>query len=394
MDNTVPFDFTDLPAGIDTPAFVCSEGCIATCVAAIRDAVRESGAKIIFAMKALAHPDVLRTLQPIVDGFAASSLFEAKLGRSILGRPKTLHFTAPGFRPGEAEELGRTCDYIVFNSAFQWRRHRSQMPSGVECGLRVNPRVAIVADDRYNPCRKHSKLGLPIESIAAVLAESSCGTKPSGIHFHTACDLNCYEPFLHTVHAIAAGLPDGLRQFRWINVGGGYTFGPGRDVGPLQEALAILTHTYGLEVFMEPGAAIVRRAGAIITTVLDLFESDGKTVAILDTTVGHMPEVFEYQYKPRVIGETDTGSHQYVLAGCSCLAGDLFGQYAFTDPLEVGSRLVFVDQGAYSLSKANTFNGIAMPTVYTVGTSGDLVRRRSFTYSDYLAWIGASNASS
>ena len=94
---------------------------------------------------------------------------------------------------------------------------------------------------------------------------------------------------------------------------------------------------------------------------------------MLDTTVNHMPEVFEYQFRPDVVGASDLGAHEYVLAGMSCLAGDVFGEYRFDEPLRVGSRVVFSNAGAYTIVKANTFNGIPLPAIYELRDDGSFV---------------------
>ncbi len=57
--------------------------------------------------------------------------------------------------------------------------------------------------------------------------------------------------------------------------------------------------------------------------------------------------------------------------------------------LSVGSRVVLSNVGAYSIVKAHMFNGINLPSVYSVNTSGDLVLRRRFTYEDFVSRFGA-----
>ena len=41
-----------------------------------------------------------------------------------------------------------------------------------------------------------------------------------------------------------------------------------------------------------------------------------------------MPEVLEFQFEPDVLGHIDAGLHRYILAGCTCLPGDVFGEMA------------------------------------------------------------------
>jgi carboxynorspermidine decarboxylase len=77
-----------------------------------------------------------------------------------------------------------------------------------------------------------------------------------------------------------------------------------------------------------------------------------------------------------------------LLAGCSCLAGDLFGVYSFDEPLDIGSRVVFRNAGAYSIVKANMFNGINLPNIYLLKEKGELVLVKQFTYEDFASRCG------
>ena len=155
------------------------------------------------------------------------------------------------------------------------------------------------------------------------------------------------------------------------------------------EAVSFLREKYDVDVFFEPGKAIVGDAGYIVSAVIDIFESDGQTIAILDTSVNHMPEVFEYQYRPDVTQDSEEGAYIYTLAGCTCLAGDLFGDYKFKEPLEIGSRIVFEGMGAYTLVKANMFNGVNLPSIYALTTEGKLELKKQFGYEDFKSRCGA-----
>ena len=66
---------------------------------------------------------------------------------------------------------------------------------------------------------------------------------------------------------------------------------------------------------------------------------------MLDTTVNHVPEVFEYQFEPDIEDHDDQGDYEYILAGSSCLAGDVLGVYAFNRRLTIGSRVVLTNVG-------------------------------------------------
>ena len=210
----------------------------------------------------------------------------------------------------------------------------------------------------------------------------------SGVHFHTNCDSDDLSELVDTIGRIEFALGDDLKRFRWLNVGGGYSFANQTGVDRLKNEFGRLSDKYGLEIVIEPGAAIVRSAGFFVSSVEDIVEGDDYPIAVLDLSVNHWPEVFEYQFEPDVEGHVDGGRYTYLLAGCSCLAGDLFGVYSFHEPLNVGSRVVFPDAGAYSIVKAHMFNGINLPSIYALTAAGELVLIKRFTYGDFASHNG------
>jgi carboxynorspermidine decarboxylase len=294
-----------------------------------------------------------------------------------------VHITTPGFRPNEIPRLNELCDYVALNSLSQLARFASELalPS---VGIRVNPELSLVKDARYDPCRSHSKLGVPVRQLARVFdTDPGALSQVNGIHFHSNCDSSSFEPLLKTVRRLAGKIDGLFRQVSWVNLGGGYLFSPGARVEPLCEAINFLSDRYGVEVFIEPGASLVRGAGHLVASVIDMSTNGRETIAFLDTTVNHMPEVYEYQYEPNVLGHKDKGRFRYRLVGSTCLAGDTFGEYAFDEPLEIGSQVVFADMGAYTMVKAHMFNGVNLPTIYSVSEDGELELQKRFTFRDF-----------
>jgi len=325
-------------------------------------------------------------MAPMLDGFASSSLFEATLARELIANNGTVHITTPSFRPDEINDLAERCDYISFNSLSQWNRFSGIVGSRARCGLRVNPQLSFVKDDRYNPCRKHSKLGVPLNTLTSALSNGfgELG-QVTGIHCHTNCESTTLDPLLATVQYLDLQLASLLPKLEWINLGGGYQYDEINSFEPLYQAVDLLQRKYGLEVFVEPGEAIVGDAGYIISSVVDLFDSEGKNLAILDTSTNHMPQVFEYQYRPDVSNSNQFGKYGYILAGATCLAGDIFGEYNFDAPLEIGSKVVFEFMGAYTLVKAHMFNGVGLPSIYALNDKNEFLLKKQFTFDDYAS---------
>lgn len=380
---------SDISLSLKTPAFLYDEGAILQAISDARQTIGQSHCQLLFPLKSFSISEALHSMAPLVDGFSVSSFFEAKLARDILGNHKSVHITTPGFRPDEIPIISELCDYISFNSLSQWERYNKEISSKASCGLRINPELAFVKDERYNPCRKGSKLGVPLCKLSEI---SNDGYKPlhevRGLHFHTNCESTDFDQLFQTVVHIDANLPKLLGQVDWVNLGGGYLFESAKNLDKLIEAIALLRDKYDVEVFFEPGKAIVGSAGYIVSSVIDVFENDGQTIAVLDTSTNHMPEVFEYGYRPDVMEESTDGKYKYILAGATCLAGDLFGEYRFDEPLKIGSRITFVDMGSYTLVKSHMFNGVNLPTIYAYTLDGKLELKKQFNYEDYKSRWG------
>jgi len=109
-------------------------------------------------------------------------------------------------------------------------------------------------------------------------------------------------------------------------------------------------------------------------------------IAILDTSATtHMPGLLEMPYRPEVAGSGQPGVYRrtYRLGGLTSLAGDLIGDYSFPEPLEIGSKLVFLDMAHYTMVKNNTFNGITLPSIAIRKGGGGLRMAREFDYEEY-----------
>jgi carboxynorspermidine decarboxylase len=361
-----------------TPGFVLDAAEIVHSLTVLENLRKQCGVKILYSIKALPAAIVLEMARPYVDGFSVSSLFEAQLAYDVLEGQGEVHITTPGLKADELDALAGVVTHINFNSLTQYQHFYERVNTQVALGVRVNPKLSFVTDQRFDPCRKHSKLGVDIDALWM----ANIVDNVQGLHIHTVFSAVDFTPLIQTVDKLRQYMSDKLAKLNWLNLGGGYLFADIKDHQPFIDLVLKLKNDFALDVYIEPGKAVVGKAGYLVASVIDSFVSDGKTIAILDSSVNHNPEVFEYQRRPELHEHDEQGEYDVILAGCTCLAGDVFGEYRLKTPLKIGDKVIFKHVGAYSLIKANRFNGYNLPDIY-LWNGQQLECIKQYTYQDY-----------
>jgi len=179
-----------------------------------------------------------------------------------------------------------------------------------------------------------------------------------------------------------------IPQMKWINFGGGHHITrDDYDIELLVKTINDFRERHnGINVYLEPGEAVVLNAGVFVTQVLDTIKN-GVDIAVLDCSAEcHMPDVLAMPYRPILIGAGEAGekAYDYKLGGISCLAGDLIGSYSFDEKLKEYDRLVFTDMALYSFVKNTTFNGVELPSLATFSLKERTEKIvRKFGYKNY-----------
>ena len=363
-----------------TPYFVVDEAALRRNLAILDQVQQQAGCKILLAQKAFSMFACYPLLSQHLAGSTASGLYEARLGREHF--PGEVHVFSPAYREDEWEELLGYADHIVFNSPAQVERFAPQArAAGKQVGLRINPECSTQTGHAlYDPCAPGSRLGTTLANFRPEQLPLL-----DGLHFHTLCEQNV-DALETTLQAFEASFGPYLSGLRWLNLGGGHHITrPDYQVDRLIALVRRLRETYGVEVYLEPGEAVVLYAGQLVTRVLDTLHN-GMDIAILDASAAcHMPDVLEMPYRPplRNSGEPGEKAYTYRLAGPTCLAGDVIGDYSFDHPLHPGDELVFEDMAIYTMVKTNTFNGMPLPSIVWKRVDGGLELVRQFSYVDF-----------
>jgi carboxynorspermidine decarboxylase len=245
----------------------------------------------------------------------------------------------------------------------------------------VNPEHSEGHTPLYDPCAPCSRLGIRRDDFEGRSLEGV-----EGLHFHTLCE-QLFEPLSRTARVFEERFGEFLPGMKWLNLGGGHHITrQGYDIDGLVDLVKHFREKYKVEVYLEPGEAIAISTGILVSEVLDVVKNV-MDIAILDVSVTcHMPDVLEMPYRPGIHGGFDPQEkeHAYRLAGPSCLAGDVIGDWSFGKPIEIGDRLAFLDMAHYTMVKNTTFNGIQLPHICTFEPeTGELKVVRSFGYEDF-----------
>lgn len=365
---------------VETPCYVIDERRLRENLEILKRVRRESGCKILLAQKAYSAFVTYPLIAQYLDGCTASGLYEARLGYEEMAKPfgRENHIFSPAYRDEEFDEIAKICGHISFNNISQYEKFKDRA-KGASCGIRINPEYSTQEHGIYDPCGEFSRLGTTLANFP----DLPDGVK--GLHFHTLCEQNA-QPLCETMVAVVKKFGKYLGRIEWLNMGGGHHITrPGYDIELLIEEIRFNKDQYGFDVYLEPGEAIALNAGYLVTTVLDTFRN-GMDIAITDASAAcHMPDVLEMPYRPDIQGAGAAGekSFTYRLGGNTCLAGDIIGDYSFDNALSEGDRLVFEDMAIYSMCKNNTFNGVALPSIYLLKESGELSLLKKFGYEDF-----------
>jgi carboxynorspermidine decarboxylase len=366
---------------IPSPCYVLEENLLVANLELLKRVQLEAGIEIICALKGFSFYHEFPLVNRYLAGATASSLHEARLAFEEMGvKP---HVYSPAYLESEWEELSRYAGHISFNSLRQYAMFQDRAKAaGISCGLRINPEYAEVETDMYNPCIAGSRLGI---------RRSDLGELPSGIeglHSHTLCENDSFV-LERTLAVIEDKFGDLLPGLKWLNLGGGHLITRADyDVNHLIELLKGFRKKYpNLQIILEPGSAVGWQTGFLKSSVLDIVESAGITVAILDVSfAAHMPDTLEMPYKPRIRGansEPEKGKPTYRFGGMTCLAGDFYGDYSFEKELQIGDEIILEDMIHYTMVKTTTFNGVNLPSIGKINREGNFHLFKSFGYESF-----------
>ena len=274
--------------------------------------------------------------------------------------------------------------------------------------LRINPDV----DPQTHPYTatglKQSKFGVDLERALGVFREygRSEHLRLCGLHLHLGSPVNAVEPYVRAIRR-ATELIDRLAaegfQIECLDIGGGfgahYEAGEAPSAADYAEAIVPLLRGRGLRVILQPGRSIAANAGILLTRVLYLKHSGGRSFVIVDAGMSELirPALYGARHfiwpvlpppglvpPSRSIDLQLQGSTEVDVVGPLCESGDFLARARFLPPLKRGDLLAVFSAGAYGFSMASQYNSRPRPPELLV--EGDAFRtiRARETYADLI----------
>ncbi|WP_217515593.1 carboxynorspermidine decarboxylase [Vibrio metschnikovii] len=362
---------------LNTPYFMIDEAKLIANLEIAKRLKERSGVKLVLALKCFSTWGVFDIIKPYLDGTTSSGPFEVKLGYEKFGGET--HAYSVGYSEQDVKEVADICDKMIFNSQSQLAAYRHLVEGKASLGLRLNPGVSYAGQDLANPARKYSRLGVQFDKLDASVFDSI-----NGVMFHMNCENKDVDAFIALLDAISEKFGAYLDKLDWVSLGGGVFFTwPGYDVDKLADALKAFADKHQVQLYLEPGEAIITQTTDLVVTVVDIVDNEMQTAIVDSATEAHRLDTLIYREPASVLEANQQGEHEYVIGSCSCLAGDQFCVAKFAEPLQIGQKLHIMDSAGYTMVKLNWFNGLKMPSVYCERRDGQIIKLNEFGYQDF-----------
>ena len=249
-----------------------------------------------------------------------------------------------------------------------------------------------------------TKFGMTETEIAAAITAGGGPDgrlRPRGIHLHVGSQLGAVDAWRDGVRkalALAALWRGSIDTFDTVDLGGGFPVQPRGEPSPDPERFArelpalldtIPDDRRPTRLAIEPGRALVARAGWLVARVLHVRDRAGRQI-VLDAGMTELIRPALYGARHPIVALTsqgrtiDPGSPTAPartaarVEGPVCESTDALGIHDLP-PMRRGDLVAIADAGAYAASLGSTYNGRPRPPQVLLANDGALRlgRRRS-----------------
>ncbi len=386
---------------VGTPVYIYSARGIRESYRAIDDAFATYPHAIHYALKANSTLAIVRLLRSLGSKVDANSGGEIEVALRAGFEAADIVFTGVGKSREELESaVAGGIGTINAESAGELDRIgeiASALGRDARVALRVNPDIDAGSHPNISTGLRINKFGVPLQEARAIYRErvNRRGLKFVGVHVHIGSQITTPEPLrraAHTLTTLALELRDDGFQLEHLDIGGGlgidYNDTPG--ISPAEYAAVVIPELQrsGIPAVLEPGRAVVGRAGALIARVVDIkrFEAE-RQFAVLDAGMGELMRPALYGSYHRIVPVRPRPGVEgpWDVVGPICESSDVFARNRPLPPLEVEDLVAILDAGAYGSVMASNYNRHLLPPEVLVDAGQWTLIRRRQTMDDVLA---------
>jgi ornithine decarboxylase len=351
---------------VETPVLLLDGDKIKEKASLIGSNIRNS--KVFYAVKANPDIETLKLIDSLNLGFEIASEGELKMLSLIGVKPERIISS----NPVKSEKFLRmAASYGVKYFAYDSKEEVDKLAQIVP-DANVYIRLSVPNEGSEWPLSR--KFGVEPDYAMTLLAYAqSKGLNPVGITFHVGSQcVNIYNwnTALYKVKALWDTAEKNGIKMNMLNIGGGYPIKYTKNVVSIEaieknvDRLIHENFPESVEIFIEPGRAIVGDAGVFVTSVIGKAKRADENWIYIDVGVfnGLMESLggIKYSYVVESTGER-MRNKKYTIAGPSCDSFDVIAKEVSLPEPQVGSLMLILSSGAYTISYASEFNGFSIP---------------------------------
>ena len=330
--------------------------------------------RVYYAVKANAHPAILRALAQEGLGFECVSPGELDAVDAIAEANASPRLFTPNFAPHVDYERALQRGVPVTLDALHPLQHWPDLFARREIMLRVDLGRGLGHHDKVRTGGSDSKFGLPLEHLDAFMELARRhDVRITGLHAHLGSGIMDASHW-PTVCGQLASIAERVGSVRTLNLGGGLGVPshPGEaelDIAAVDAALAEVKRTYPqYELWLEPGRWLVADAGVLLAHVTQTKRKG--TIDYLGCDAGmHVlirPALYDAWHE--IVNLSRLGAPAdivYQVVGPICESGDVLGVDRHLPRSEEGDVLLIAQTGAYGESMSSRYNlrALAEPAI-------------------------------
>jgi diaminopimelate decarboxylase len=383
---------SDLAARFGTPLYVYSTRTLRRHYRVMDEAFAGTDHLICYAMKALSNLSVLKLFAAMGSGFDIVSVGELLRCVKAGADPRKIVFSGVG-KTDEELQAAIEAGILMINveSGPELRRVASvagRMRRRAPVSLRVNPDLDPGTHPHISTGHRDSKFGVPLAQVQEYYAEARAlaDLELVGLSTHIGSQITDTSPFTEAANKVAT-IVKALREngvaLRYLDLGGGLGIPYQEEPPPPSEYAAALLgplRGLGLKLIIEPGRVLVGNAGALVTRVLYVKETDVKRFIVVDGAMNDLIRPVLYEAYHQILPVERRANAPAVTAdvvGPVCESGDFFAREREMPEPRDGDLLAVMSAGAYGFVMASNYNSRPRaPEIMVDGAEAHVVRER------------------